>query len=165
MTIEAVLARAFGLKSSKDWRRHANPWSVYTRIPILPLLTAAIWTRVWIGWWSLVPVGVLLVWTVLNPRAFHPAASLDHWASRAVIGESYWAARKQSAVPPRHRIAPLVLSLVSAAGIPFWAWGLVVLDPWLTAFGLVVQIMGKLWFVDRMTLLYDDVTSMRPSSS
>jgi hypothetical protein len=46
---------------------------------------------------------------------------------------------------------------VSAAGVPFWAWGLIVLDPWITAFGLAVQMLGKVWFIDRMALLYDDV--------
>jgi len=39
------------------------------------------------------------------------------------------------------------------------SWGLVVLDPWITAFGLAVQMAGTLWFLDRMALLYDDVSS------
>ncbi|HEX7425693.1 MAG TPA: DUF6653 family protein [Mycobacterium sp.] len=46
---------------------------------------------------------------------------------------------------------------VSAAGVPFWVWGLIALDPWITAFGLAVQILGKRWFLDRVALLYDDV--------
>ena len=46
---------------------------------------------------------------------------------------------------------------MSAAGVPFWAWGLIVLDPWITAFGVAVQMFAKLWFLDRMALLYDDV--------
>lgn len=164
MSVASIVASALGLKSSTDWRRHANPWSVYTRILILPLLTAAIWTRIWIGWWSLVAVFVILVWTVLNPRVFRPPVSLEHWASRGVLGESYWVDRKQSPLPARHSIAPLVLTVASAAGVPFWVCGLVVLDPWLTAFGLLLQMAGKLWFFDRMALLYDDVANTRPSS-
>ena len=58
-----------------------------------------------------------------------------------------------------HRVAPVVLSVISAAGVPFLAWGLVVLDPLITAFGLAVQMAGKMWFLDRMALLYDDVSS------
>ena len=50
---------------------------------------------------------------------------------------------------------PGQLGSVSAAGVPFWVWGLIALDPWITAFGLAVQILGKL--LDRMALLYDDV--------
>jgi hypothetical protein len=36
------LTKAFGLSDADAWRRHANPWSVYTRIPVPLLLTAAI---------------------------------------------------------------------------------------------------------------------------
>jgi hypothetical protein len=50
---------------------------------------------------------------------------------------------------------------MSAAGVPFWAWGLIVLDPWITAFGLAVQMLCKVWFIDRMALLYDDVQASR----
>ena len=33
------------------WKRHANPWSAWTRTLILPLLALTVWSRVWIGWW------------------------------------------------------------------------------------------------------------------
>ena len=159
MSLESRLAKVFGLKGDDAWRRHANPWSVYTRIPIPVLLVAAIWSRVWIGWWSLVPIGVVLAWTLVNPRVFPEPRSLDHWASRSVLGETVWARRKETPLPPRHRIAPLVLSAISAAGLPFVVWGLIVLNPWMTAFGVAVQSAGKVWFLDRMALLYDDVSS------
>jgi hypothetical protein len=164
MSLESALAKVFGLKSDEAWRRHANPWSVYTRIPIPVLLVAAIWSRVWLGWWALVPVAVCLAWTALNPRVFPPPRTLDSWASRSVMGETLWAKRKSAPVPPRHRTAPFVLSAVSAAGLPFLVWGLVVLDPWMTLFGLAVQTTGKLWFLDRMALLYDDVSSAAGSA-
>jgi hypothetical protein len=159
MSLEARLANVFGLKGQDAWRRHANPWSVYTRIPIPALLVAAIWSRTWIGWWSLLPIAVCLIWTVVNPRAFSPPRTLDSWASRSVVGETLWAERKSTPLPSRHRTAPVVLGALSAAGLPFLIWGLVVLDPWLTLFGLAIQMLGKLWFLDRMALLYDDVSS------
>ncbi len=62
-------------------------------------------------------------------------------------------------MPPRHRAAPVILSVLSAAGVPFLVCGLIDLDPWITAFGLAVQMARKLWFLDRMALLYDDVSS------
>jgi len=159
MSLESRLANAFGLTSEDAWRRHANPLSVYTRIPVPALLVAAIWSRVWLGWWAVLPVAICLVWTALNPRVFAPPRTFDSWASRSVMGETLWAKRKSAPVPGRHRAAPLVLSALSAAGLPFLVWGLVVLDPWLTLFGLSVQVTGKLWFLDRMALLYDDVSS------
>ena len=151
MSLEDGLAKAFGPRSEDAWRRHANPWSVYTRIPIPALLVAAIWSRAWIGWWSLIPVASCLIWTMVNPRVFPAPRTLDHWASRSVMGETLWARRISAPLPPRHRTAPVVLNVLSAAGLPFLIWGLVVLDPWL-------------WFLDRMALLYDDVSSAAVSA-
>ena len=158
MTLDARMAKAFGLEGDA-WQRHANPWSVYTRIPIPPLLAAAIWSRTWIGWRSLVPVGLVCAWTAINPRAFPPPRSLDHWASKGVLGETYWANRKEVPVPPRHRVAPNVLAAVSAVGVPFVARGLIARNGWMVLFGLAVQTAGKVWFIDRMAILYDDVAS------
>jgi hypothetical protein len=166
---QSRLTKAFGLTDADAWQRHANPWSVYTRIPVPLLLTAAIWTRAWIGWWSLLPVAAVVVWTMINPRVFSPPRSITGWASRSVLGEEYWSARKETPIPERHRVAPFVLTGISAAGVPFWVWGLYALDPWITAFGVAVQMFGKLWFLDRMALLYDDVVGstggVRPASA
>ncbi|PRY50229.1 hypothetical protein LY71_104266 [Geodermatophilus tzadiensis] len=156
MTLDATMARAFGLDED-TWQRHANPWSVYTRIPVPSLLVGAIWSRTRIGRWCLVPVGAVCAWTAVNPRAFPPPRSLDHWASRAVLGETDWARRRTVPVPPRHRAAPNVLGAVSALGVPFVVRGLVVRNGWMVLFGLGVQTAGKLWFLDRMALLHDDV--------
>jgi hypothetical protein len=86
---------------------------------------------------------------------------LDHWASKGVLGETYWAKRKEVPVPPRHRVAPNVLAAVSALGVPFIVRGLVVRDGWMVMFGLAVQTAGKVWFIDRMAILYDDVAPAR----
>jgi hypothetical protein len=51
-----------------------------------------------------------------------------------------------------------VLSVVSALGLPPLVWGLAVLDGWMVATGLVLQMMGKIWLLDRMVWLYEDMT-------
>ncbi|WP_222262919.1 DUF6653 family protein [Modestobacter marinus] len=158
MTMDARLAKAFGLEGD-GWQRHANPWSVYTRIPIPPMLAAAIWSRTRFGWGSLVPVGLVCAWTAINPRAFPPPRSLDSWASKGVLGETYWAKRNEVPLPAPHRVAPHVLAAVSALGVPFIARGLVVRNGWMVLFGLAVQMAGKVWFIDRMAILYDDVAA------
>jgi hypothetical protein len=158
-TAEEAMGRVFGLDSS-GWARHANPWSVYTRIPAPVLLAAAVWTREWIGWWSLAPVALVCLWIGVNPRAFPPPADLRAWASRSVLGENFWSARSTTPVPERHRVAPLVLSALSAAGLPFIVWGLIAAEPWILATGLVTQTTGKLWFLDRMVWLHDDMTAL-----
>ena len=157
------MAKAFGLEGD-SWQRHADPWSVDTRIPIPPLLAAAIWSRHRIGWWSLVPVALVCAWTAVNPRAFPPPRTLDHWASKGVLGETYWAARNEVPVPPRHRVAPNVLSSISALGVPFIARGLVVRNGWMVSCGLVVEVAGTTWFVDPVAVLDDDVADTTPSA-
>ncbi len=67
-------------------------------------------------------------WTMINLRAFPPPRSLDNWASWSVLGERDWSARTETPILERHRVAPIVLSVTSAVGVPFWAWGLIVLD-------------------------------------
>jgi hypothetical protein len=164
MTVDTRLAQAFGLEG-ETWQRHANPWSVYTRIPIPALLAGALWSRHRLGWWSVVPVGLVGAWAVVNPRAFPPPRSLDHWASRGVLGETRWARRDEVPIPPRHRVAPNVLAGLSALGVPFIARGLLVRDGWMVLFGLAVETAGKTWFIDRMALLYDDVAPGGPQAA
>ena len=106
------------------WQRHANPWSAYTRIAILPLFAVAVWSRIWIGWWCLLPIALLTVWTWVNPRAFPPPATRDAWASRAVLGERLFLDRKARRVRglalPRGQVrAGLLLTAVAALGVPF----------------------------------------------
>lgn len=154
---EAVIARAFGMDDA-TWARHANPWSVWTRVPILLLFAPAIWSRVWIGWWALLPVGLLILWTWINPRAFPPPRTLDHWASRAVLGERLWIDRHRTPIPPHHRLAPHILSALSTLGLPFLLYGLCVLHFWSTLLGLALVYFGKLWFLDRMAWLARDMS-------
>ncbi|MCA8931790.1 MAG: hypothetical protein KDA49_04945, partial [Rhodospirillaceae bacterium] len=52
------VAGAFRMDDA-TWARHASPWSVWTRVPIALLLVLAIWSRVWLGWWALLPVALV----------------------------------------------------------------------------------------------------------
>ncbi|NJM83697.1 MAG: hypothetical protein HC844_15645 [Tabrizicola sp.] len=155
------LAKAFRL-DDEGWMRHANPWSVWTRVAILPLFVAAVWSRVWIGGWAMVPVAALIVWAWANPRAFPPPAAMESWASRGVLGERIWL--NQTLVPiPRHhaRIAAL-LAVLSGLGLFPLAWGLYTLSPSVTACGFVVTLGAKMWFIDRMVWLYEDMRAAPP---
>lgn len=156
MTLEAKLARAHRMDDA-TWARHANPWSVWTRVPILPLLALAVWSRAWIGWWALLPFAVLLAWTWMNPRVFPPPRSTDSWGSRAVIGERLWLARDEVPVPAQHRRLPALLNAVAAAGGAVLVYGLVLLLPWAVLTGLAVALLAKLWFLDRMVWLVADM--------
>ena len=54
------------------------------------------------------------------------------------------------------------LTGVSAIGALVLVYGVVVLDPWATLCGMTMAVGGKLWFVDRMVWLYQDVAETHP---
>ena len=161
MNFEQKIALLFKM-DDKTWRRHANPWSVFTRTSALPLIVLAVWSRVWIGWWSLLFIALFLLWTWLNPRIFRQPKTTNHWASKGVFGERVWLNRKNVPVPERHRNFPNILSVASAVGTLFVVWGVIMLDLWPTIFGIVVVILSKYWFLDRMAWLYEDMKDEIP---
>ncbi|MCB4457640.1 DUF6653 family protein [Leisingera sp. McT4-56] len=144
------------------WARHASPWSVFSRMSVLPLMTLAIWSRVWLGWGALLPVLLVLAWTWWNPRAFAPPASTDNWASRGTFGERVFLNRAQVPVPRHHEMWANGLAWVSGIGVIPWVHGLWALNPGTALAGLILMIGGKLWFVDRMAWLYQDMQDKHP---
>jgi len=143
--------------SPEVWERHANPWSVWTRVATLPVLVLAIWSREWIGGWALLAFVAVLVWIYLNPRIFAKPLSTDNWSSQAVLGERVWLNRADIPIPDHHAHMAQYLSVLSGVGLPFLCWGLIVLSPWPTLFGMTLVYAGKLWFLDRMVWLYQDM--------
>ena len=109
MAWEEHVARAFRLDAA-GWARHANPWSGWTRMAVLPLLVLAGWSRAWIGWWAALPLALLLGFLWLNPRLFPPPRHLDAWISRGVLGEQRWLDRDRVPVPVHHRRLPHLLA-------------------------------------------------------
>ena len=101
---------------------------------------------------------------VVNPLLFPPPRSTRNWPSRAVLGERVWAARDTADIPEQFRStsaanASYAFQLVGVAAL---AYGLVVLDPITTVTGLVLVQCAKVWFLDRMVLLFADVVPRDP---
>jgi hypothetical protein len=161
LKLERKIAHYFRM-NEEAWARHANPWSGWTRNTCLPLLIIAIWSRAWLGWWALVSVALAVLWMWLNPRIFPKPCSTNNWASKAVLGERVWLNRDEVPVPEHHRIVPLVLNAVSTIGTVFLIWGLIALEVWPTLLGTAIVYLGKLWFVDRMVWLYEDMKDATP---
>jgi len=157
MTIGERIAGLFRMDDD-TWARHANPWSVWTRTTVLPALILAAWSRVWIGWGALVPGAIALLWAWVNPRLFGRPDSLESWASKAVLGERMWIRRDDRPVPERHRVVPHVLNTVSGVGVLVVVGGVGWRAVWPTLLGATLVYAGKLWFLDRMVWLYEDVT-------
>jgi hypothetical protein len=158
------IARGFRL-DDHGWRRHANPWSVWTRVvSIVPLVLAA-WSWHWIGAYALLALAACGVWLWLNPRLFPPPARTDSWASQVTFGERLWLARGPSGVPAHHRTGPRLLEAVSATGVPLAIYGIAVAKLWPTLAGCILVLLGKLWFCDRMVWLYRDVAAAEPETA
>jgi hypothetical protein len=166
MDVYASAERLMGMDDDA-WRRHANPWSGWTRIVLgAPLLTLALWSRAWLGLGpSLALTALVAGWIWLNPRAFPPPADYGAWMSRAVPGERIWLMRARLDVPAHHRRAANALTVAAALFAVPWLWGLAVLDPWLTLGGLAGSVGAKMWFCDRMVWLHADLTGTRPGEA
>lgn len=156
MPLGKRIAAAFQMDEA-TWKRHANPRSVWSRTAVLPLLVVAGWSRVWIGWWALLPGALGLLWAWLNPRFFGPPDRLDSWASRSVLGERLWINRDEVPVPARHRRLPTLLNALNAAASLVVVWGVVDLSLWPTVLGAALVYTSKFWFLDRMVWLYEDM--------
>lgn len=134
---------------------------MWTRIPILPLLALGVWSRVWLGWWCLLPIGILIAWALINPRAFPPPTHTNHWASKGVLGERLFLDRKNNPIPQHHQRAAMLLTWVSVVGLVPLVYGLWVYAVWAVLLGLVLTVGAKMWFVDRMVWLYDEAQAPR----
>lgn len=156
MTLEKKISGIFGLKCD-DWLKHANPISVWSRFPILFFLVISIWSRIWLGIWCLVPVGFLIIWAFLNPKFFKKPQSTKNWASKSVLGEQVWANRKQFPVPKHHQTPVIILSLLQFFGVIILGFGLFQLNLWQTIAGTITVYFAKMWFLDRMVWLFEDM--------
>ncbi len=150
--------RLFGM-DDETWMRHANPASGWTRVATGPVLFLALWSFHWIGPWALVPLALLAVWLRVNPGLFQVPERRDAWMSRGVFGERVWLNRKAVPIPHHHAFMAHMTSAVSMAGFVISVIGLVTVDFSAAALGWVIMMLGKLWFIDRMVWLYEDMRS------
>lgn len=136
--------------------KHANPWSVWTRYSVLPAIVLAFWSRVWIGWWCLIPGIVVLLWVFLNPILFSKPISTRNWASKAVLGERVYLNRDKIDIPEIHK-TPLytILNIIAFIGVVIATWAIIYYSIWGAVLGVVLAYLGKSWYLDRMVWLYE----------
>jgi len=157
-TGDRKLAKAFGLDGDR-WMKHANAASVWTRFTVVSVFALAVWSRDWIGIWCLVPVALSIVWMFVNPLLFKEPRSTRNWASRSVLGERIWVDRDKVELPEQFRSQKpaLVANSYSGIGMGFLAYGLVELDVLAAVAGILIIHGGKIWILDRMSLLFADM--------
>lgn len=100
---------------------------------------------------------VAVLWTLLNPRVFSKPKSTNNWASKSVLGERVWSSRDKVSIPNQHKVLPNVLSVIVGIGSIFVIWGTYKFAIWYVLFGAVLVYCGKLWFLDRMVWLFEDM--------
>jgi hypothetical protein len=160
--VDRRIARLFGLTGDR-WMRHANAWSVWTRFSVLSLIALAVWSREWIGWYCLIAVVAAITWMLVNPLVFPPPRSTRNWASKSVFGERIWADRTSVEIPAQFR-SPVtdVANVLSVAGLVVLAYGLTTTDLATVVAGILLTNVAKLWYLDRMVLLFEDLKHRDP---
>lgn len=160
MTIERRIAKLFRLTDER-WMKHANPWSVWTRYTVLPLIILAFWSRVWIGWWCLVPGVISLLWMFFNPVFFTKPRSTKNWASKSVLGERVFLNRDNVEIPDIHK-TPLygILNTISSVGVVISIWSIIYYSVWGATLGIALAYLGKSWYLDRMVWLYETMKTL-----
>ncbi len=157
MTVERKIANWFNL-NGENWMRHANPWSVWTRYSVLPLIVVAFWSRTWIGWWCLIPGLLSLAWMFFNPVLFNKPRSTKNWASKSVLGERVYLNRDKICIPLHHKtILVKILNSISFAGMMMAVWAIIYYSVWGAVMGGCLAYLGKSWYLDRMVWLYEDM--------
>lgn len=157
MTLERKIANLFKL-DDENWMKHANPWSVWTRYSVLPIIVIAFWSRVWIGWWCLVPGMISILWMFFNPIVFSKPKSTKNWASKCVLGERVFLNRDKTPIPEIHK-KPIhkILNMISSIGFLLSIWAIFYYSIWGAVLGTALAYLGKSWYLDRMVWLYEDM--------
>lgn len=125
------------------WERHSNPFSAWSRMLSYPLVFFPFWYHSLLG---AIPV---VIWFALNPLIFPKPQSTDNWASKAVLGEKLWVKKKRG--------MPLFLAVATA---PFFIVSIYTAYKqmfWPTMFFGGMAFMLKVWFCDRVVVLYERV--------
>lgn len=161
MRLMHQIARGFAM-TDQVWDRHANPWSGWTRFPILPAFVLVLFFRDDLGRWTGIFISILILWTWVNPRLFPRPTNTRNWMSQAVFGERIWLDQANVPIPSHHAHAARVLSLAPLVGLIPLAWGLVVQDAGAVIFGTTLAMLFKMWFLDRMVWLFRDMAILHP---
>ncbi|MBK22879.1 MAG: hypothetical protein NXH75_09850 [Halobacteriovoraceae bacterium] len=157
MTLERKIAKIFNL-TEENWMKHANPWSVWTRYSVLPVIIISFWSRTWIGYWHLIPALISIAWMFFNPIFFKKPKSTRNWASKSVLGERVFLNRDKIEIPLVHKSSIYkILNTISSIGMLISIWSIVSYSIWGAILGTVLTYLGKSWYLDRMVWLYEDM--------
>ncbi|RDI45235.1 DUF6653 family protein [Nocardia mexicana] len=152
MSTTQITANTFGL-NDENWRKHANPWSVWSRMAAFAVMLAAIYLRDVLGWWTLAVLVGGVAFMFANTRMFRPIDVPSRWDERGIYGERLWTEKAPAAEPHRRAISAIIG--IAGVGLPLIGWGLVSVQIWPTVFGWTLVFISQLWQIDRFVAIYD----------
>jgi len=133
------------------WRRHSNPASGWSRVPVGPVLIYAVYRR------DFRLVAAALVWTAINPILFSPPESADAWMTRAVLAERWWIRDENN--PTVGLGYPNVTNAVGALGFVYALYAAWRRRPAGAAIGAAASVALKLWWLRVLVRRYDAATA------
>jgi hypothetical protein len=128
---------AFSRISAAMWRRHANPWSGWTRLLTTPLIYVPFWNR---SWRQGLAVGA---WFAVNPFLFPEPEDQQSWTARAIRGEAQW-------VKERPLDASLLIQAVGSAAAVGGLFAGYRRKLWPTVASAAAVMACNAWFLNRM---------------
>lgn len=137
--------------SKRTWKRHANPWSGWTRALSMPFLAVGLYMH---SPWVL---AVVVIWLIINPFVFPEPANVDNWMSKGVLGEQIYyrdGVKFKKDLP----ILLVILNIPASISFIYFSW-LQEFAPMILAGILVMTV--KFWFIDRMVFLAEGINLER----
>jgi len=159
LELDKALSKLF-LPDNDSWLKHANPLSVWSRFATLPFIALSIWSRVWIGWYAIIPFMILVFWIWINPTLFSKPKDYNSWAAKAVLGERIFINRKENPLPNGHLKAIIILNILQSVSVIVLIFGLWNLNLSFTIHGIAYVYLTKMWFLDRMVWIYQSTNSV-----
>lgn len=128
----------------KTWVRHANPWSGWTRVLLMPMIAFGLYFH---SYWIL---GATIVWGIVNPLIFPKPKQTDNWMSEGVLGEELYFKEGKKL----RKDLPTLLNLINIPvffSFLFFSWQQ---EVWAMVFSGLLVMVVKFWFIDRMVAFY-----------
>ncbi|MEZ5775299.1 MAG: DUF6653 family protein [Hyphomicrobiaceae bacterium] len=142
----------------RHWAGRSNPWCVYTRLAAALGLVAAVGSYRTLGPDAAIPVGLCLLFILVNPFIFPAPRSKSAWATRAVLGQRRWRER-------RAWDRPTLLRILSAlAYLPALILAFEGMRGEAAVFALVALFL-KLGYLDWMARFHDRIAGASPEAA
>ena len=106
-------------------------------------LYLAIWYHNWVG------LGIVILWTIINPIVFPKPKKANSWFSKVVLGEKVWLSKFKS--KPQLDLATILNILTAVFSIPslYFAY---INEFWPMLYCASLMFVFKLWFTDKVAL-------------